>query len=71
MNYISKSDIKVITEKKSIIVSIDKQKVLYDFTEENQKEIERIQSIVNEKKNKPTEQAKDLFSIEKTLNVII
>ena len=71
MNYISKSDIKVITEKKSIIVSIDKQKVLYDFTEENQKEIERIQSIVNAKKNKPTEQAKDLFSIEKTLNVII
>ena len=71
MNYISKSDIKVITEKKSIIVCIDKQKVLYDFTEENQKEIERIQSIVNEKKNKPTEQAKDLFSIEKTLNVII
>ena len=70
MNYLSKSDIKVITEKKSIIMSIDKQKILYEFTEENQKEIERIQSIVNEKKNKPTEQAKDLFSIEKTLNLL-
>ena len=70
MNYLSKSDIKVITEKKSIIVSIDKQKILYEFTEENQKEIERIQSIVNEKKNKPTAQAKDLFSIEKTLNLL-
>ena len=71
MNYLNKTDIKVITEKKSIIVIIDKQKSLYDLTEENQKEIERIQNIVKEKKNKTTVQASELFSIEKTFNFII
>ena len=59
MNYLNKTDIKVITEKKSIIVIIDKQKSLYDLTEENQKEIERIQNIVKEKKNKTTVQASE------------
>ena len=71
MNYLNKTDIKVITEKKSIIVIIDKQKILYDLTEETQKEIERIQNIVNEKKNKKTLQASELFSIEKVFNFII
>ena len=54
MNYVSKVNIKRVIEKKNIIFTIDdNDKILYDNTEENQRETNAIISNVNENKSAP------------------
>ena len=54
MNYVSKVNIKRIIEKKNIVFTIDdNDKILYDNTEENQRETNAIISNVNENKTAP------------------
>ena len=54
MNYVSKANIKRVIEKKNIIFTIDdNDKILYDNTEENQRETNAIISNVNENKYAP------------------
>lgn len=51
MNYINEVKCIVIQEKKSIILGIDKNKVIFENNEDNNKNIENIQNIIKKKKN--------------------